>query len=155
MGHRKGGPKPTDPLALFHAKTRPAANGCIEWIAGRSPDGYGKFATGPHGSQQHHRAHRWIYEQTHGPIGALVLRHRCDNPICVNVEHLEPGTQLDNIHDARSRGRLPVVLNADLVRHLRGVRARGESVRAEANRLGIRYPTAINAAKGITWRHVE
>lgn len=35
----------------------------------------------------------------------MVVRHKCDNPQCVNLEHLELGTQLDNITDRDSRGR--------------------------------------------------
>lgn len=35
----------------------------------------------------------------------IVIRHRCDNKRCVNPDHLEAGTQLENIHDAIDRGR--------------------------------------------------
>lgn len=42
------------------------------------------------------------------PVGATkgkVVRHKCDNPRCINPEHLELGTYRDNIHDMLSRKR--------------------------------------------------
>jgi hypothetical protein len=49
---------------------------------------------------------RWIYGQIHGSICAnLVVRHKCDNPSCINPEHLEPGTVQDNVNDRVIRGR--------------------------------------------------
>ncbi|MGE6580362.1 HNH endonuclease [Vreelandella aquamarina] len=38
-------------------------------------------------------------------IDGFVVRHKCDNPKCINPEHLELGTQADNIADMHSRGR--------------------------------------------------
>lgn len=34
-----------------------------------------------------------------------VVRHKCDNARCINLEHLEAGTQLDNVQDMHQRGR--------------------------------------------------
>jgi hypothetical protein len=52
------------------------------------------------------KIHRHIYEQCFGEIPAgLVIRHKCDNPSCINPEHLEVGTIQDNVADMISRNR--------------------------------------------------
>ena len=49
---------------------------------------------------------RYIYEQNYGKIAhGLVIRHKCDNSQCINLEHLSIGTQADNITDMVKRGR--------------------------------------------------
>ena len=50
---------------------------------------------------------RYVYEQYHHCTieKGLVLRHKCDNKLCINIEHLEIGTPKDNIHDAIKRNR--------------------------------------------------
>lgn len=72
---------------------------CIEWSGRRMPSGYGRV-----GGQRY--AHRVAWESAHGPIpqGMSVL-HRCDNPSCINIEHLFIGTQRDNMADCVSKGR--------------------------------------------------
>lgn len=77
---------------------------CWVWTAGRTPKGYGAFY--PHRRHQV-AAHRWAYEHFVGPIpdGMYVL-HSCDNPPCVNPDHLSVGTQRDNIQQCIERGRL-------------------------------------------------
>ncbi len=37
----------------------------------------------------------------------ILIRHKCDNPLCINPSHLETGSTLDNINDKISRGRQP------------------------------------------------
>jgi hypothetical protein len=75
---------------------------CWEW-QGTCPYGrYGHFSV----DGKAVKAHRWIYELVRGPIGVgLVVRHKCDNPKCVNPLHLEVGTLSDNTQDAIKRGR--------------------------------------------------
>jgi len=67
---------------------------------------------------------RTMYENSYGmiPIG-LVMRHKCDNPKCINPEHLEPGTSKENAHDRDIRGRSKRTnLNAELILAIRNDR---------------------------------
>jgi hypothetical protein len=52
------------------------------------------------------RIHRISYVIHHGPIPAgMVVRHKCDNPECSNPDHLELGTDAENVGDRIARGR--------------------------------------------------
>lgn len=78
------------------------STGCWEWSKWRDRDGYGNIRYGK-GSR---RAHRRSYEAFKGPIPkGLVVRHLCDNPPCCNPDHLEVGTNADNVRDREVRGR--------------------------------------------------
>lgn len=86
-----------------------ASGDCWLWLAGTDKDGYGKFAiTAPAGvfpKQKHVRAHRLSWELRNGPLSDLrVTRHSCNNPPCVNPDHIQPGVQADNIGDQLAIG---------------------------------------------------
>lgn len=52
------------------------------------------------------RLHRFIFKEMFGEIPeGLVVRHKCDNRVCINPEHLELGTIQDNNNDRITRGR--------------------------------------------------
>lgn len=76
---------------------------CITWPEGaRNENNYGVLSY----RQKVQYAHRVSYEIHFGPIpGGLVVRHKCDNPPCVNPVHLELGTRADNNRDAIDRAR--------------------------------------------------
>lgn len=88
-------------------KVRADASGCWLWTASTDRDGYGKFQyPGPDGRQIHQRAHRYAYELFVGPIpDGLVVMHSCDTPSCVNPNHLDIGTPLENNDDKVAKGR--------------------------------------------------
>lgn len=75
---------------------------CVLWKGPVFPNGYGRWNINYHSLV----AHRETYRRAKGPIPAgLVVRHKCDNRLCVRLDHLELGTQADNIQDAIERGR--------------------------------------------------
>lgn len=75
---------------------------CWEWTAAKNEKGYGVFGVG----KETDKASRLAYKLTKGPIprGLFVL-HSCDNPGCVNPDHLWLGTNLDNVKDMIKKGR--------------------------------------------------
>ncbi|MGW2227383.1 HNH endonuclease signature motif containing protein [Streptomyces formicae] len=75
---------------------------CTEWPLSENNRGYGLAGRGG----KLWLAHRWYWSVAHYPIPeGKVIKHSCDNPKCVNVLHLELGTQADNVRDAWKRGR--------------------------------------------------
>ena len=52
------------------------------------------------------RLHRWAWETANGPIPkGMYVMHTCDNPECINPEHLKIGFPHENVADMVSRGR--------------------------------------------------
>jgi hypothetical protein len=78
-------------------------SGCWEWTGSVHPSvGRGYISVNGRGTL----AYRASYEAFVGPISdGLQINHHCDNPLCINPEHLYAGTQKDNIRDAIERGR--------------------------------------------------
>jgi hypothetical protein len=88
----------------FWAKTAKAQNGCIEWQGCSLKSGYGLLKIA--GTRKNILAHRFAYEQAFGPIPqSAYVCHKCDNPKCVNADHLFIGTPKDNVHDMIKKGR--------------------------------------------------
>ena len=75
---------------------------CWPWTGCRTKRGYGRIAY-QGGVENAHRL-AWILSGGDDPSG-LEVRHRCDNPPCVNVAHLQLGTHLENMQDIWRRGR--------------------------------------------------
>ncbi len=76
---------------------------CWEWKGRKLNSGYGSFSAGGEGRL----AHRYAYERTCGgiPMGMEVC-HTCDNPTCVNPNHLFIGSRKDNMQDCLKKGRM-------------------------------------------------
>lgn len=76
---------------------------CWLWQGSTNSYGYGIFLLP---GEKKVRAHRFSYEKWVGKLLAdQVVLHMCDNPICVNPQHLKAGTKLDNNQDAKSKNR--------------------------------------------------
>ncbi len=95
----------TAPIDRVMARTVATGGGCLEFTgATNRPGGYGVVMD----TEQRRSllAHRVAWAAAHGPIppGLWVLHH-CDNPRCVNVDHLFLGTVADNNRDMAAKGR--------------------------------------------------
>lgn len=114
---------------------------CWEWCGEINRKGYGRLWVG--GKRRF--AHRAYYEAKYGPIPeGLQIDHLCRNRSCVNPDHLEPVTALEN----RRRGNSITKLSPAAVRE---IRASGETQTALAKRFGVSQSTISEARRGITW----
>ena len=77
-------------------------DGCWLWQGAKNSMGY----PNTYFQKRYWLAHRLLYTLTHRPLepGEL-LCHKCDNPACINPEHMFVGSQLDNMRDMATKGR--------------------------------------------------
>ena len=131
------------------------ATGCFNWIGTKTDGGYGKL----HVNGKKCRAHRVAYELHIGPIppGRWVL-HRCDNPACMNPEHLFLGTCQDNVSDRDSKDRQAKgakVSNTKLTdQDVLDMRASSKSISELAADYGMSYGHVSKILLGREWRHL-
>ena len=76
---------------------------CWEWTAGKRHGGYGQFKLNNKMQVAHRLSWMWANNKD-VPVGMLICHH-CDNPSCVNPDHLFLGTNADNNRDCWSKGR--------------------------------------------------
>lgn len=132
---------------------------CWSWQGTLDASGYGKITIGgKHGRPR--RAHRIAWELAHGSPPRGCIRHRCDNPRCVNPAHLDVGTIADNNRDMweRGRGKAPrrSKLSPAQVREIRAAFARGGvSYRGLGRDYGVRGSTIARIVTGEGWRDVQ
>ncbi len=108
-------------------------------------------------------AHRAVWELFNGPVPeGLIVRHKCDNPRCCNPDHLELGTQKDNVQDCRDRGRMTVgekhpgsVLTEEQVRELKRRLQDGQTKLSLSKEFGVSRAHILNIARGRKWRHLS
>lgn len=83
---------------------------CVDHGLKGDYDGYGITTRVVNGKRcTYVKLHRLAYCEAHGlslqDIAGQVVRHTCDNPRCINPEHLILGTSGDNVRDMDRRGR--------------------------------------------------
>ena len=119
---------------------------CWLWKASFGSTGYGQiyYNGGPK------KAHRVSYEFHIGPIPdeACVL-HKCDNPACVNPDHLFLGSRTDNAKDKVSKGRQARGPNHGM-RGINNPMAKLNQEQVERIRIDQRSTKEIGAAFGVS-----
>jgi hypothetical protein len=136
-------------------------NGCWNWVATKDRDGYGLLT---HHRGKQIRAHRASYEfhVAKIPVGLLVC-HSCDNPSCINPNHLFVGTSKENTRDMLDKNRRPVLRgerhpNAKLtnvqVTQIKQLRSENRLLKDIANQFNISFQTVSSITKGTTWNNI-
>jgi hypothetical protein len=125
-------------VSRFWSKIDQSTVGCWNWLACKNSDGYGKFVFGGFNWS----VHRLCWKLTKGgiPDGMLVC-HRCDNPSCVNPDHLFLGTDADNSRDAAIKDRRSQKLTIDQVIEVRRLVDTGSSQKEVGNLFGVNPAT--------------
>lgn len=145
-------------ILLRHASPEPNT-GCWLWTGSVNQWGYGRLGAG----REQRSAHRLSYSTFTGPIpsGAPLL-HSCDQPACINPQHLRPGTASENMRDMVRRGRRveqygerasSAKLTEAAVREIRATANQTTTISALARRFGVDRRTIRFALRGDTWNH--
>lgn len=125
---------------------------CWEWTAGGHKFGYGEFKV----NGILYRAHRFSYELHKGKIPEMMgINHTCDNPKCVNPDHLYAGTQAKNMEDRSIHGKNPNrILTKDQVIEIKKLLSSGHSQTSIAKTFGVSQCTIWNIKESKTWKTI-
>jgi len=131
---------------------------CWNWDgAKRGPYG------GLHWDNKHLLAHRVSWQLANGEIPeGMCVCHKCDNPLCVNPEHLFLGTKTDNNKDRDSKKRQATgernaasKLTADDICFIRYFHKVGYSQRTIAKNFNVSQPQIGNIVNRINWGYIN
>lgn len=143
---------------LLERSKASGGNGCIEWTGSIDSDGYGSILV----DGKLIGAHRAAWEVANGtiPNGMCVLHH-CDNPPCINSEHLFLGTQTDNVADMVRKKRIPsrqgelnngAKLTEDIVKRIRADVRPSKQIAAD---YGLHRNAVWLIKSRRTWNHIS
>lgn len=146
-------------LSKFLAKVEKQPNGCWYWAGGKDGKGYGLVRLPGHRAV---KAHRLSFQLYNFDPGRLQVNHRCDNPLCVNPDHLYVGTQKENVADRIARGRSAsgerngkAKLNAPKVRVIHRLLEQGYLSKSEiADLFAVNRKVISKIASGTNWSQV-
>ena len=138
------------------------ADECWNWLANKSAGRYGAIKVGGKRGKDL-KAHRIQMIWQGVEVEGKVVRHKCDNPLCVNPKHLESGTQYDNVQDMMLRNRNnqasgersgKAKLSNSAVRQIRERLRDGETVANIARSLLMNHQLIYNIATRKTYSKV-
>jgi hypothetical protein len=139
---------------------------CWLWTGATRDFGYGVINMGgAHGKAECSHRLSWIIHNGDIPSGMCIC-HKCDNPLCVNPNHLFLGTRSDNNKDMQSKGRYDKIkrpkgekhgrskLTNEQVFSLRQDRKSGMVYRELSQKYNISIASAQRIAIGKDWKHI-
>ena len=114
---------------------------------------------------KHDSAHRFSYIVHHGAIPYnMIICHKCDNPPCVNPDHLFLGTHKENMQDMINKKRQNIVrgerqgksiLNENKVIEIRKLLSAGETCTVIAKKFNVGRGAIRGIETNATWKHVK
>lgn len=146
---------------IMHRRVVDESTGCWNWPNVKI-GGYGSFWFGG----RHHSAHRVAAVACMGfrPSSGLCVLHRCDNPRCVNPDHLFFGTLADNNHDRDGKDRFTALageangwsklVEAD-VRDIIRLRNIGLTLKEIAERFDLSITHVWRICRHDSWKHLH
>jgi hypothetical protein len=142
----------------FHTKYEiDNATGCWNWTDYKDRGGYGEMKFNGTGWKAHRVS---VLLDGRDPEGQCVL-HACDNPKCVNPNHLRLGTQKENIDDMVKRDRQTKGSNVHCAKLteadipvIRDLLSQGVSQKDIAKQFGVSATTIAHIKLGKRWAHV-
>lgn len=159
----------TEDLAVrICRRYKDGSNGCMNWIGHRDRSGYGRIGAkslrlkgrGPL-SVPRVVAHIWLGLDVNR--SDLCVCHKCDNPSCINPDHLFIGTIAENMRDCASKGRRMGIrgesnsqhkLTAGKVVEIRSAYATGKTQSQLAREYGVSAFRISAIVRRKKWAHV-
>lgn len=131
--------------------------GCWIWTGAVSKAKNGEYGVLNIDNKKHVYAHRLSAKHLGGlEIDGMVVRHVCDNPSCINPNHLTVGTQADNIRDRCARRRTATGERASRAKlteaQVAEIRESRLSHRAIARIYGVSHSTVGGIKRGVYWK---
>jgi hypothetical protein len=126
-------------------------NECWEWQGYKNNKGYGQFSINGKLSL----AHRYSYSHYKGNCIDKFVCHSCDNPKCVNPDHLFLGNYLTNVLDCLQKGRKPTKLKEQDIPQIRSLIKTGLSGDKIAKMFNVCETTIKAVRNGTTWKWVK
>ena len=144
----------------FASRVNHARDSCWLWTGYLTERGYGRICVQGHFYRPHRLA--WVFFGRVIPQGFFVCHH-CDNPTCVNPDHLFAGTHEDNMRDMVKKGRgrsaphsgelhPSARLTWGQVHSIRDERAKGVPLLILAARFGVSISHISHIANGKFWK---
>lgn len=147
-------------LEDLFARSKKVESGCIEWQMARSAHGYPKIWL----QGRIVIVSRYILTMLVGPPEAdMKAMHTCDNPPCINPDHLKWGTHTDNMRDSFAKNRMTrnhgenhhkVKLTESQVREIRSLKGTMTNVNL-GKKYGVSRSAISHVLSGKNWKHLE